>query len=111
MHLDIEVERLETAVAVDQLKIDDVGMLGTKNARHRPERARDVAQYDGESRCATVRALSPRKVEPVGIDSARQRIAADDVDFDFFVLTPKADDPVARNGVAALGEMISDACR
>src|SRR5690349_14720941 len=109
MHLDIEVERLETAVAVDQLKIDDVGMLGTKNARHRPERARDVAQYDGESRCATVRALSPRQVEPVGIDPARERVATDDVNFDLFVLAAKPDDAITRDRVAALREMIGDA--
>jgi hypothetical protein len=34
VHLDVEVEGLEAAVAVDQLKIDDVGVLGAEDARH-----------------------------------------------------------------------------
>ena len=33
VHLDVEVEGLEAAVAVDQLKIDDVGVLLAENSR------------------------------------------------------------------------------
>src|SRR5689334_12810821 len=111
VHLDIEMEGLEAAVAVDQLKIDDVGVLGAKYAGHRPERAGDVAQYDREPGGAPVRTFPPRKVEPVGIHSARQRVAANDVDLNLLVLAAKADDAVAGDRVAALGEVVSDAGR
>ena len=102
VHLDVEVEGLEAAVAVDQLQVDDVGVLGAEDAGHRPQRARDVAQDDAQPRRAAVRAFAPGKVEPVGIDPAGQRVAADDVDLDLLVLAAQADDPVARDRVAAL---------
>jgi hypothetical protein len=44
VHFDVEVEGLEAAVAVNQLKIDDVGVLLAEDPRHGAERARDVAQ-------------------------------------------------------------------
>ena len=80
-----------------------------EDARHRAERTRDVAQDHGKPRRAAVRTFAPGEVEPVGVDAARQRVAADDVDLDLLVLAPQADDAVARNRVAALGEMIGDA--
>ena len=63
-------------------------MLGAEDARHRAERAGHVAQNDDKARGAAIRTLAPCKVEPVGVDSARERIAADDVDFDLFILAP-----------------------
>ena len=82
----VEVEGVEIAVAVDQLKVDDVGVLGAEDARHRPQRTRDVAQDYRDPRRSPVRSLAPRQVQPVGIDSARKCVAADDVDFDPFIL-------------------------
>ena len=55
-----------------------------------------------QPRRAAVRAVAPGEVEPVGVDSARERVAADDVDLDLLVLAPEADDAVAGNRVAAL---------
>ena len=83
--------------------------FGAEDARHRAERARDVAQDDGQPRRAAVRTFAPGEVEPVGVDPARQRVAADDVDLDLLVLAPEADDPVAGDRVAALGEVVGDA--
>ena len=88
VHFDVEMEGVEIAVAVDQLKVDDVGVLGAEDPRHRAERPGNVAQDHDEARGAAVRALAPGEVEPVGIDPARQRIAADDVDLDLLVLAP-----------------------
>ena len=62
-----------------------------------------------EPRRAAVRAFAPGQVEPVGVDPAGKRVAADDVDLDLLVLAAKPDDPVAGDRVAAGGEMISDA--
>ena len=109
MHFDVQVKRMKAAVAVDQRQIDDVRVLGAEDARHGAERAGDVAQDDRQASRAAVRTLAPGQVEPVGIDPARQRVAADDVDLDLLVLAPQADDPVAGNRVAALREMIGDA--
>src|SRR6476469_6949730 len=96
---------------MDQLKIDDVGVLRTKDARHRSERAGNVAQDHRQARGAAVRSFAPGEVEPVGVDPARQRVASDDVDLDLLVFAPQADDAVARDGMAALGEMVGDARR
>src|SRR5689334_15825307 len=106
MHLDVEMERLEAAVAVDQLKVDDVGVLLAENPRHRAEGSRDVAQDDGKTCCPTIRTFSPRQVEPVGVDTACERVAADDMDFDLFVFAAKADDAIPWDRVAALSQMI-----
>ena len=106
--LDVEMERLEAPVAVDEVQVDDVGVLGAEDSRHRAERARDILEHDGEAR-RTARPLTPGKVEPIGVDSARQGVAADDVNLDLLVLAPKPNDPVARDRVTALGEVISDA--
>src|SRR5437764_2054483 len=73
VNLDVQMEGLEAAVAMDELKVDDVGMLLAKDARHGAERAWNVAQDHRETGCAAIRALTPRKVEPIGIDPARQR--------------------------------------
>ena len=43
VHLNVEVERLEAAVAVNELQVDDVGMLGAEYARHGAERSGDVS--------------------------------------------------------------------
>ena len=99
--LDVEVEGLEAAVAVDQLQVDDVGVLGAEDARHRAERAGNVAKDHRQPRRAAVRAFAPGEVEPVGVDPARQRVAADDVDLDLLVLAPEADDAVAGDRMAA----------
>ena len=109
--LDVEVEGLEASVAVDQLQVDDVGVLGAENPGHGAERTGDIAEDHREARGAAVRALAPREVEPVGVDSAGQRVAADDVHLDLLVLAAQADDAVAGNRVAALGEVIGDARR
>ena len=109
VHFDVEVKGLEAAVAVDQLQIDDVGVLAAEDPRHDAERAGDVLQDHADPRRAAVRALAPRQVEPVGIDPARQRVAADHVDLDLLVLAAQPDDPVARDRVAAIGEMVGDA--
>ena len=109
--LDVEVEGLEAAVAVDQLQVDDVGALGAEDARHRAERAGDVVEDDRDPRRAAVRAFAPGEVEPVGVDPAGERVAADDVDLDLLVLAAKADDAVAGDRVAAGGEVIGDARR
>ena len=75
------------------------------------ERPGHVAQDDAQPRRAAVRAFAPGEVEPVGVDPARKRIAADDVDLDLLVLAPQADDAVAGDRVAALREVIGDARR
>ena len=109
VHFDIDVEGVEAAVAVDQLQIDDVGVLRPQDARHGAERARNVAQDHRDARRAAVRAFAPGQVEPVGVDPAGQRVAADDMDLDLLVLAAQADDAVAGDRVAAGGEVISDA--
>src|SRR6476620_1731385 len=108
MHLDVEMEGLEAAVAVDELEVDDVGVLLPKDSRHGAERARNVAEDHCEPRGAAVRAFAPGEVEPVGVDSAGEGVAADDVDVDVLVLAAKPDDPVAGDWVAALREVIGD---
>src|SRR4029450_8084489 len=70
VHLDVEVERLETAVAVDELQVDDVGVLGAEDARHRSEGSRGVAQDPREAARAAIRTLTPGEVEPVGVNPA-----------------------------------------
>src|SRR5438309_6721290 len=107
--LDVEVEGLEAAVAVHQLKVDDVGVLGAENPGHGAERARNVAEDHGQARSAAVRAFAPREVKPVGVDAAGQGVAADDMDFDLLVLAPEADDAVAGDRMTALCEVIGDA--
>src|SRR6476661_5186695 len=71
VHFDVEMERLEAAVAVDQLKVDDVGVLGAKDAGHGAKRAGDIAQDDRQPSRAAVRALAPGEIEPVSVDPAR----------------------------------------
>src|SRR5215210_4651397 len=106
--LDVDIEGVEAAVAVDQLQIDDVGVLGAEDPRHRPERSGDVAQDHRDPRRAAVRAFAPGEVEPVGVDPAGERVAADYVDLDLLVLAAKPDDAVAGDRVAASGEMVGD---
>src|SRR6185369_15101563 len=102
VHLDVQVEGLEAAVAVRQLKIDDVGVLGAEDPRHGAERTGNVAKNHREASGAAVRSLTPGEVEPVRVDSARQRVAADHMYLDLLVLAPEPDDPVSRDRVAAL---------
>ena len=109
--LDVEVEGMEVAVAVNQRQVDDVGVLGAERARHRPQRSGNVAQDHRETCGAAVRAFAPGEVEPVGIDPARQRVAADHMDLDALVLAAQADDPVAGDRVAAGRQMIGHARR
>ena len=53
--------------------------------------------------------VAPGEVDPVGVDAARRAVAADDVDLDPLVLAAQADDAVARDRVAAFGELEGDA--
>src|SRR4051794_11878661 len=62
VNLDVEVEGLEAAIAVNELQIDDVGVLGTKDSRHRPKSAWDVAKDHCQPRCTSVRAFTPGKI-------------------------------------------------
>ena len=82
-----------------------------KDAGHDAERARDVAQDHRDARRAAVRTFAPGEVEPVGVDPAGQRVAADHMDLDLLVLAAQPDDAVARDRVAAGGEMVGDAGR
>ena len=91
MHLDVEMERLEAAVAMDQLQVDNVRVLGAENSRHGSKRARNVAQDHRKPGRAAIRALAPSEVEPIGIDAARECVAANDVDLDFLILAPQPD--------------------
>src|SRR4051812_8447259 len=63
VHFDVQMEGLEAAVTVDQLKVDDVRVLCPEDARHGAESAGDVAEDDREARRAAVRAFAPRKIE------------------------------------------------
>ena len=54
VHLDVQMESLEAAVAMDQLKVDDVGVLGAKDSGHGPKSTGDVAKDHGEARGAAV---------------------------------------------------------
>ena len=102
VHLDVDVEGVEAAVAVGQHQVDDVGGLGAEDARpSSPKRAGNVAQDDAQPRRAAVRAVAPGQVEPVGVDPAGKLVAADDMDLDAFVLAAQADDAVAGDRVAA----------
>ena len=76
-----------------------------------PSAPGDVAQDHREPRRAAVRAFAPGEVEPVGVDPAGQRVAADHMDLDLLVLAAQADDAVAGDRVAAGGEVIGDARR
>src|SRR6476619_3667653 len=111
VHLDVEMEGVEIAVAVDELKIDDVGVLLPKDARHGSQRSGNVAQDHAQPGGAAVRALAPGEVEPVGVDPAGERVAADHVNLDLLVLAPEADDAVAGNRMAAGRQMVGDAGR
>ena len=83
--------------------------LAAHDPRHLAERAGDVAQDDAQPRGAAVALVAPGEVEPVGVDSAGQLVAADDVDLDALVLAAQADDAVAGDRVAAVGEVEGDA--
>ena len=58
--LNVDVEGLKAAVAVNQVKVGDVGVLGPENACSRAERAGYVADDNREPRLCTFRALTPR---------------------------------------------------
>ena len=58
VHLDVEMERLEAAVAVDELKVDDVGVLGARGCLTL-SRARRGCRV-GSRRAAPRRHPSPR---------------------------------------------------
>ena len=109
VHFDINLERHEAAVAVDEVQVDDVRMLGAEHAGHGAKRSGHVANDDRQSRCAAVRTFAPGQIEPVGVDPAGERVATDDMDLDLLVLATKPDDPVAGDRVAALSEMVGDA--
>ena len=94
MHFDIDLERHEAAVTMDEVQVYDVGMLDAEHARHRAERARDVADDDRQAGRAAIRTFAPGQIEPISVDAACERVAADDVDFDFLVLAAQADDAV-----------------
>src|SRR6185437_703962 len=70
VHLDIEMEGLKASVAVRELKVDDVGVLCTQNARHCSERTWNISENDRQPSGAAVRAFTPGEVEPVRIDPA-----------------------------------------
>ncbi len=92
VHFKVEMERLKASVAMDERQVHDVGVLAAEDAGHRAERAGDVAKDHGEPRRAAVRTLAPGKVEPIRVNSACERVAANDVDLDLLVLAAEADD-------------------
>ena len=74
-----------------------------------PSAPGDVAQDHRQPRGAAVRSVAPGQVEPVGVDPAGELVAADDMDLDPLVLAAQPDDAVARDRVAAGGEVEGDA--
>src|SRR6187397_562343 len=109
VNLDVDMEGVEAAVSVGQHQIDDIGPLRAKDAGHFTERPGHVAQYHHQPGRAAVRPVAPGKVEPIGIYTAGQHVAADNVHFDPLVLAAQADDPVAWDRVAAAGKIIGNA--
>ena len=58
-----------------------------------------------QPRGAAVRFVAPGEIDPVGVDPVGQALAADRVDLDPLALAAQADDAVARDRVAAFGEL------
>ena len=54
VNFDVEVKRLEAAVAVNELKVDDVGVLLAEYPRHGTKRAGNIAQDHSEAGRAAV---------------------------------------------------------
>src|SRR4051794_28869496 len=109
MDLDVEVEGLEASVTMDELQVDDVGVLCTEDARHGAEGAGNAAQDPRGPRTPAARPPAPGEVQPVGVNPTRKRVTADDVHLDLLVFPPEADNAVPGDRVTASGEMIGDA--
>ena len=74
--LQIDFEGMEFAVACGHAQVDDIGLVIAENPGNFAQRSRPVMDDDAEPRRRAVAALSPAQIDPVGIDSARQPIAA-----------------------------------
>ena len=82
VHLHVEMEGVEAAVARGLVHADDIGAVAAEDARDHRQRARLVLDDDGEPGGAAVALVAPGEIDPVGIDAARQAVAADRVDLD-----------------------------
>ena len=85
VYLRIQMEGLEAPVAVNQVEVDDIGVLRAQYPRHRTKRPWYVSK-DHAQPSRSARALAPGKVQPIRIHSARKRVAADDVNLDLLIL-------------------------
>ena len=108
-YLDDDVIGVKSALAVRQAQIGDVRHIGGEDARHFGERARFVEDDDAQARIAALAVFLPPKVDPVGIDPVGEPRAIDDMHLDPLAGARQADDPVAGNGMAAIGKLIGDA--
>src|ERR1700712_1560542 len=105
VHLDIEVEGVERAIARGLVHADDIGAMAAQDAGDDGERAGLVLDDDRKAGGAAVRLIAPGEIDPVGVDAVGKPLAADHVDLDPLALAPEADDAVAGNRVAAFGKL------
>ena len=111
MDLYIEMKGVEAAVARGLIHADDVGAVAAQDTRDDGKRPRLVLDHDRQPGGAAVRFVSPGEIDPIGVDPGRETVAADRMDLDLLILAAQPDDPVARDRVAAFGELEGDAGR
>ena len=105
VHLDVEMEGVEAAVAAGLVHADDIGAMAAQYAGDHRERAGLVLDDDAQPGGAAVRFVAPGEIDPVGVDPVGEAVAADHMDLDLGALAPQPDDPVAGDRVAAFGEL------
>ncbi len=58
----VEVERVETAVSVGEVQVDDIRSLRPQYSGHLAKRTGDITKDDAQPRGAAVGQVAPRKV-------------------------------------------------